>query len=160
MNEGNLVIRTAMSDDLDAIVEMWWESARYHEKLETRFQYASDAGTASRQFISKQIESEDGCYWVALVADDIVGYVEAMVIERPPIHLHRRIGYLGSLYVKEKARRKGIGTELWTIAQEWLKAKDIATVNLMVATKNPAAIEFWRKLNFREIMVRMVLDSS
>ena len=57
MNEGNLIIRTATPDDLDAIVEMWWESSQYHEELEPRFQYAPDATDATKQFISKQIES-------------------------------------------------------------------------------------------------------
>jgi len=160
MNKGNLSIRTATLEDLDVIVEMWWESSQYHEQLEPRFQYSSDATNATRQFISKQIESEDGCYWVALKDDDIVGYVEAMVIERPPIHLHRRIGYLGSIYVKSKARQKGIGTNLWQTAYDWLKTKEVFVINLMVASKNPRALEFWKKFNFSEIMVRMELEHS
>jgi ribosomal protein S18 acetylase RimI-like enzyme len=160
MNEGNLKIRTATSDDIDTIVEMWWESSRYHEELEPRFQYASDAANATKQFISKQIESEDSCYWLAQIENDIVAYAEAMVIERPPIHVHRRIGHLGSIYVKPTARRKGIGTELWRVARDWLKSKEIATITLWVATENPVALEFWRKLNFREIMVRMEQESS
>jgi ribosomal protein S18 acetylase RimI-like enzyme len=155
MNEGNLTIRSATVDDLDEIVEMWWESARYHEELEPRFQYAPDALNASREFISKQIQSENGYYWLAQIDGVSVGYVEAMVVERPPIHAHRKVGYIGSLYVKPHTRRKGIGTELWTVAQKWLIEKDIAVINLMVATKNPGALEFWKKQNFREIMIRM-----
>jgi ribosomal protein S18 acetylase RimI-like enzyme len=160
MNEGNLTIRSATIGDLDAIVEMWWESSRYHEELEPRFQYAPDAIDATRQFISKQIESEDSHHWVAQKDDDLVGYVEAMVVERAPIHLHRRIGYLGSIYVKSEARQKGIGTKLWKTAYDWLMTKEVAVINLMVASKNPRALDFWKKLNFREIMVRMELESS
>jgi len=31
--------------------------------------------------------------------------------------------------------------------------------NLMVATQNPQALEFWKKLNFREIMVRLEVET-
>ena len=160
MNEGNQSIRIATSDDVDSLVEMWWESSRYHEELEPRFQYAPDAVKATREFMAKQIQSENGCFWIAQADEEIVGYVEAMVVERPPIHAHRKVGHLGSIYVKPEARRKGLGTKLWNIAQDWLLSKDVATIGLMVATQNPQALEFWKKLNFREIMVRMELDSD
>jgi ribosomal protein S18 acetylase RimI-like enzyme len=160
MNEGTLVIRPATLDDLDSLVEMWWESSHYHEELEPRFQYASDAVNATREFISKQLQSDDNCHWVTQIDEDIVGYVEAMVIERPPIHAKRRIGYIGSIFVKTESRRKGIGTQLWETAYGWLIEKGVTIINLMVATQNPEALEFWKRLNFREIMVRLELHSS
>jgi ribosomal protein S18 acetylase RimI-like enzyme len=100
------------------------------------------------------------CYWVAQNEKYIVGYIEAMMIERPPIHAHRRIGYIGSIYVKPEARRRGIGGKLWQLAYDWLVEKGVPTISLSVAWQNPIALEFWKKLNFREIMVRFELDSS
>jgi len=155
MAEGNITLRTATIDDLDSLVELWWESSHYHQDLDPRFQYATDAENASREFITKQLESDDSCHWVAQVDDDIVGYVEAMVIMRPPIHEERRTGFLGSIYVKSDARQKGIGTKLWYLARDWLVTKEIATISLSVAAQNPQAIKFWKKFNFREIMMRL-----
>ena len=110
--------------------------------------------------MSKQMESEKGCFWGAQIEDDIVGYIEAMMIERPPIFVHRRIGHIGSIYVKAEARRKGIGTSLWKLARDWLVEKGVPTINLGVASKNPNALDFWKKLEFSEIMVRLELETS
>jgi len=160
MTEGNATLRTATIDDLDTLVELWWESSHYHEELEPRFQYGSGARKATREFFAKQMESENSCYWVAQNEDGIIGYVEAMVIERPPIHAMRRIGYLGSIYVKPEARQKGFGTKLWKLARDWFEEKEVSIIDLMVASKNPAAIEFWKKFNFSEIMIRLEVDIS
>jgi ribosomal protein S18 acetylase RimI-like enzyme len=118
MATDNLILRPAISDDVDSLVELWWESANHHQSLEPRFQYNSDATKATRDFISKQMQSEDSCYWVAQNEKYIVGYIEAMMIERPPIHVHRRIGYIGSIYVRPEARRRGIGAKLWQLAYD------------------------------------------
>ena len=155
MTKDKLILRTATTNDIDSLVELWWESAHYHQELEPRFQYTSDATKATREFMSKQMQSKDSCFWVAQLDDDIVGYVEAMVIEKPPIHAKRRIGHLGSIHLKSDARRKGIGSKLWNLARDWFVTKEIDTINLQVATQNPLALEFWKRLNFREIMVRL-----
>ena len=159
MKKDNVVLRSATIDDINSLVDMWWESAHYHQILDPRFQYASDAVKATEEFMSKQIESENGCFWVAQIDNDIVGYVEAMVVDRPPIHVQRRVGHLGSIYVKPEARRKGIGTSLWNLARDWLAEKGVPTISLMVATQNPQALEFWKKFNFREIMVRLEVET-
>ena len=155
MAEGNIILRTAIIDDLNSLVELWWESAHYHQELEPRFQYTSDAAKATRAFITKQLESDDSCYWVAQIDNEIVGYVEAMVVDRPPIHVQRRVGHLGSIYVKPEARRKGIGTSLWNLARDWLAEKGVPTISLWVASQNPEALAFWKKFEFSEIMIRL-----
>ncbi len=151
----NLVLRIATLDDIDSLVELWWESAHYHEELEPRFQYASDAAKATKEFMSKQIQSENSGYWVAQNEDAIIGYIEAMVSERPPIFVHRRTGHIGSIYVKTEARRKGIGNALWNLAREWLAEKGVPTISLWVASQNPEALAFWKKFEFSEIMIRL-----
>ena len=160
MADDNITLRTATIDDLNSLVELWWESAHYHQDLDPRFQYATDAENATREFMSKQMESENGCFWVAQIEEDIVGYIEAMMIERPPIFAHRRIGHIGSIYVKVEARRKGIGRSLWNLARDWLVEKGVPTINLGVSSRNPKAFEFWKKLNFSEIMIRLELETS
>jgi ribosomal protein S18 acetylase RimI-like enzyme len=159
MTNNDLILRTATLDDLDSLVTLWWESAHYHQDLEPRLQYASDAENATREFMSKQMESEDACFWVAQIEDDIVGYIEAMVMAKPPIFHHRRVGHIGSIYVKAEARRKGIGNRLWNLARDWLVEKGVPTINLWVASQNPKALEFWKKFEFSEIMIRLEVET-
>lgn len=159
MTKDNVVLRSATIDDINSLVDMWWESAHYHQTLDPRFQYASDAVKATEEFMSKQIESENARFWVAQIDDDMVGYVEAMVFDRPPIHAQRTIGHLGSIYVKPKARRKGIGTRLWNHARDWFAEKEVPTINLQVASQNPAALAFWKKFEFSEIMIRLEVET-
>ncbi|NHI90117.1 MAG: GNAT family N-acetyltransferase [Candidatus Thorarchaeota archaeon] len=158
--DDDYTLRVAAMNDMESLAELWWESARYHQALEPRFQYASDASQATREFILKQMQSDDACFWVAQKDSKVIGYIETMVIERPPIHVQRRIGYIGSIYVQSEFRMKGLGTKLWQTAHDWLKQKGVTVINLTVASKNPDAFEFWKKLGFSEIMVRLELNSS
>lgn len=160
MTKGKLIIRSATLDDIDHLAELWWESAHYHAELETRFQYATNAHKAHREFMVKQIQSDNALFGVAQIGDDLVGYIGAMTFERPPIHIHRRTGHIEGLYVKPELRGNGIGTGLWQFAYDWLKEKEVPTINLWVASQNPKALEFWKEFNFSEIMIRLELKTS
>lgn len=157
MTKEDVTYRVATMDDLPYMVAFWIDNALHHSALEPRFQYASDVETTTRTFFSKQLQSENFFAVIAQVGDDVIGYVAAFVMERPPIHLHRKLGFIEGLFVKPEFRRKGIGRGLCEKALSMLQEYKIALVHLTVASKNPDATKFWRKLGFEDLMVRMEL---
>ena len=150
--------RSATSDDIDMIVDLWWIAAQYHADLESRFQYTSNAKEATKEYFLKQMASDDTFIVIAMKRNNALGFISATIIERPPIHVQRKIGYIDSLFVKPSVRRKGIGSNLWSLAMEWLKHHEISKINLAVASKNALGISFWKKFGFEEITCNYEVD--
>ncbi|MGY5860676.1 MAG: GNAT family N-acetyltransferase [Candidatus Thorarchaeota archaeon] len=147
--------RVATIDDLDSIVSLWRESTAYHEEIEDRFQYSSDAAKWTENYFSTQLPKDSFILFIANTDDDVVGFIEAVVMEKPPIHVHRKIGFIMSLFVRPQYRQKGVGSHLWSLTYDWLMKQKVTKFQLAVAAMNPNAIEFWKKLGFKELMFRM-----
>ena len=146
-------------EDTQILAELWIESATYHADLEPRFVYASDPAKPIERFYSNLLESETALILLALQGDEVVGYISGFIQERPPIHAIRKMGFVDGLFVKPAARRYGIGTQLWNRVLEWLNGHEITKIQLTVASKNPGAIEFWKKHGFSEIIHRFEFNS-
>ena len=67
----------------------------------------------------------------------------------------RRLGHdrasIITLDVSEAHRRRGVGTRLLAVAEDWLRAEGVRIVRLETAVDNPPAIAFWQKTGYREI---------
>ncbi|MFW9845451.1 MAG: GNAT family N-acetyltransferase, partial [Candidatus Thorarchaeota archaeon] len=48
---------------------------------------------------------------------------------------------------------------LWRSALEWLGGHNITKIQLTVASRNPDAIAFWKKVGFSDIMYRLEFNS-
>jgi len=147
--------RSADLDDIESLVQMWCESTHYHEEIETRFRYSSDKDEWTRKYYSSQLPKDSFAIFIASKDTEDVGFVEVQVMEKPPIHVQRKIGYVGSLFVKPQCRRKGVGSHLWGIAHDWLTNQKVSKFQLAVAAMNPDALEFWKKLDFQVLMFQM-----
>ncbi len=155
LTQDGVIYRAATIDDLHSMVSLWMFNAQHHGELEPRFQYVSDIETLTGAFLSKQFQSDDFFALIAQDGDEVIGYIAAFVMERPSIHLHRRIGFIDGLFVKPNYRRKGIGAALWEKALLQLQERKVDLIHLTVASKNPAAIRFWRRVGFDDLMIRM-----
>jgi len=155
MNSSRYEFRNATVDDLDSLVTLWCESSSYHEEIESRFKFAADAAEWTKKYFSNQLLKDEVTFFVAIDTDSIIGFIEAQMMEKPPVHAQRRIGYIGSLYVRPKYRRTGIGSQLWFLARDWLITKNASKFQLSVAVKNPDGIKFWKRLGFKELMFQM-----
>jgi len=160
MTKNDVEFRVATIDDLDSFVSLWIASARYHEEIEDRFQYSPDAAEWTRKYYSNQLSKDNFIFFVACIGDDVVGFIEAMAIEKPPIHVQCKVGFISSLFVKDEHRRKSIGFQLWELSRDWLMEQKVDKFQLAVAALNPVGIEFWRKVGFSELMMQMEMKPS
>ena len=147
--------RKATLDDIDTVIEFWVESARFHEELEPRLQYASNAQESMKQYFSDKLPKDTFIMFMARKDNEDVGFIEAQVVEKPPIHVLRKIGYVGALYVRPQNRRNGVGYHLWELVYDWLSKQKAEKFQLAVAVMNPDAISFWHKVGFKEIFQQM-----
>ncbi|MHA1906926.1 MAG: N-acetyltransferase family protein [Candidatus Thorarchaeota archaeon] len=153
MTEEDIEIRPATIEDVDAFIDLQKESRAYHEELDSRFRfaYAPDADDSMKAYFTKQCESDMAWTGLAFHDGSLIGYIEAVIRERPPIFVTRTIGFIEGLYLKSETRGKGIGSRLWNMAFDWLKEHEVTKIRLWVAVKNPLAVEFWGAKGFSEV---------
>ena len=158
MMKEEIKLRQGTIDDIESIVNLWMKSAQFHAEIEPRFQYSQDISQPTKEYYSKQLQSEEAYIAIAQTNDNLVGFICAIVHERPPIHKHRKMGFIEGLFIEPDSRRNGLGTNLWHMALDWLKLQEVSKIQLTVAVMNTEAIEFWKKLGFSELMLRFELD--
>ncbi|HKZ52712.1 MAG TPA: N-acetyltransferase [Candidatus Acidoferrales bacterium] len=79
--------------------------------------------------------------WVAEETETLVGFV---IVQR----IGRDRGHVITLDVREDQRRRGIGTKLLTIGEEWLARQGVRRVRLETAVNNEPAVAFWQKAGY------------
>ena len=56
------------------------------------------------------------------------------------------VGYLNDLYVVPALRRQGLALKLTGMAEDWLREREIPTMQLQVLQNNPAAHRYWQRV--------------
>ena len=62
-------------------------------------------------------------------------------------------GHRGGVYyvaVDPGQRREGLGREIMAAVEDWLRARGVRKLNLMVRSDNPAAADFYDRLGFAQ----------
>jgi ribosomal protein S18 acetylase RimI-like enzyme len=80
------------------------------------------------------------------------------LLRRPGPFAERVRGSIDWLFVREDARRAGVGRSLVEAGLAWMRERGAARVELEVAIRNEAALAFWQALGFRAQM--SVLDRA
>ena len=80
---------------------------------------------------------------IALHKEQVIGYICGVI--------EYRVGHLKSLGVKKEYRKKGVGSYLLDMFEQFLVRKGIKKVYLEVSTKNIKATQFYTKKGYYEI---------
>lgn len=146
----------ARKKDVDEIVELWKYMMDFHGEIHSYFKPSQNGDKNFRVFLKKQIGSSNA---VVLVAEDngkIIGFCLGLIMEYPPVFVHRRKGHINDMVVAENYQKKGVGEELLFNTINWFKQVGIAHVELDVAKGNEIADAFYRKNGFEVIMQRFL----
>ena len=94
----------------------------------------------------------DGEYTAVIISKgaEVIGYA---LYRKDPEWI-----YLRQLFVKAKARRKGIGREaiLWFKENAW---KDSKIIRVEVLVGNPQGISFWKAAGFKDYCITMEMEN-
>jgi ribosomal protein S18 acetylase RimI-like enzyme len=130
MENSNMVIRTCLKEDMEAIVKLWqdcnlvvpWNDPREDILIKLKFQ--------PDLFLVGTIDRK-------LVATAMVGYEG-----------HR--GWVNYLAVAPDYQTKGVGRRLMKEAESVLKALGCPKLNVQVRTTNTEVIEFYKRVGFSD----------
>jgi GNAT superfamily N-acetyltransferase len=96
--------------------------------------------------------AEDREVFVAHVGGDVVGLVT--VAER--LHFTGEIdAYVGELVVKATHERRGVGTLLMGVAEEWARRRGLRCITLETGAANGIARAFYARCGYQEEDVRL-----
>ncbi|MFW6304444.1 MAG: GNAT family N-acetyltransferase [Candidatus Saliniplasma sp.] len=143
-----LNIRQIRKYEIEELADMWYELARMHEEIMEGYELASDPKRMWINFIKEGVEKEGMVTFVAEKEDELVGFVNVVLRQRPPFFSKRDVGLILDLFVKEGERGKGIGSTLVEAAERWIKNKGFKLAIMTVSPVNKNALEFWNNKGY------------
>ncbi len=105
--------------------------------------------------IEAMIVSQDVIVAVAIEGNEVVGSGYARIEKPKPYLKHNVFAYLGFMYVKEKARGKGVNGLVIKYLNKWIRSHGIDEVRLDVYYDNPGAIRAYEKVGFKNLLINM-----
>jgi len=110
-------------------------------------------GEVELKKILAEIEAKEGIFYIAVIDDEIAGFVTA-TIYRPTSDdllgvIPSSTGRVTNLYVSALNRQKGLGTTLLQKAENYAKSKGCDVINVEVFAPNEPAQSFYAKLGYQ-----------
>jgi acetyltransferase (fragment) len=109
-------------------------------------------------------EDMDGAMYVAEENGQVVGFIQGVIIDHQPgqdavfdaVHIPRKDGWIGLLYVEPEQRGSGIGRALLDEMKHYFQSKNCDTLRLKVLSGNQRAIAFYEKYGLTAREVEMI----
>jgi len=133
---------------------------QHHASDPRRFILADRPEEGYGRYLVSQLANPDSLVLVAERANEVVGYVYADLEPTSWMDLRGPCGFIHDVYVREDARRQGIGQGLLRAAIEWAHSRGRSQVVLWSKSGNDAAQRLFAKLGFRKTMIEMTLDGE
>lgn len=105
-------------------------------------------GKTGENFFRERIIGNNGCVFIALKNNKIIGYLAGEIREIPNYRTLTSYSELENMFVLEEFRGMGIGTKLVERFKEWCKSRGIARMKVSTSSKNKNGIDFYRKNGF------------
>lgn len=145
--------------DLSAVSKLAGQLVRQHHGFdERRFFVPDDPEEGYRWWFEKQLAAKGTVLIVALVGQEIAGYLYGSVESRDWNRLLDRHGAVHDIFVDARFRRRGVATALMKAGIAGLREAGGERIVLSSAWPNKEAQALFESLGFRKTMIEMTLD--
>ena len=161
-DRGDITVRVATTDDIDALVRMRAALIREHAGSPIYGRPRQDLEVRARTLFAEQLADGAQACFVAERDGAPVGCVRVRESRSSPLLLPSRYGYLSSAYVLPEERREGVLKILVEHALAWCRARGLVEVRLHVDAQNDGAAQAWDALGFtvaEHLRHRVLTDS-
>lgn len=121
---------------------------------ERKYDDTIDANFKVNNFYENYIYDETKCLFVAVINEEIVGYIYGFFINND------NVAYLDALFVKNNFRNQTIGEQLIIKFREWVKSKKITNIKVRVCSENYNAKKLYAKLGFKAFDETLILKEK
>lgn len=154
-------IRQATAADRAAIGRLWRELMDFHHQFDDRaFALVPDAAEIWLRQLDASLADDSSLVLVAEVDGRLIGYAAGNLSEAKPMFQHGPYGAIGTFYVTETWRRRGIGRRLVARLLDWFRQRGMPEARVTAWASNPVSNAFWRAMGFqpKTIGMNLVLD--
>lgn len=141
-------IRLAERKDIDQLVRMRWDFTMedYEDKLkESNFEaFHLECST----FLENAIESDTWFIWVAEEGTKIVSHIYIELIQKVPRpgRITFPFAFMTNVYTVQDFRNKGIGSNLITAINDWVKSKKY---EFIIVWPSDESIDYYKKNGYK-----------
>jgi len=149
-------IRQAGDRDIQAVARLQLKLMEEH--VQAGDHYLAIAPGASGKwvrYIKKMLRQGKSILLVAEDNEKIVGYIFGYIKDGPPIFREKCAGYISDMYVLPTLRKRGVGQQLLHQALDFFRAAGLEACELHASVWNAGALEFYRRLGFKDVMVKL-----
>ena len=151
-------IRRAGRTDLNRLTELWLALMADHAALDERFRVRADGGRLMRNRFQLLLNDANCRILVSRSEGDVVGFAVGHVDANVPFLPGPSIGFISDVYIAPEFRMQGRPKRLVHTLRNWFVQRDVSSIQLHAAACNPQSQEFWRRIGFRDYLIRMWLD--
>lgn len=153
-------IRRAKAADRDNVVRLWMDLLRSQGEIDGRYAPADDAEVRWRNDFDEWLDRDSRRLLVAVVDDQVRGFITAERWAPPPIFRLSLEVYVDELYVEPKFRRSGIGSSLISAIKQWAEELGAERIRAGVLASNEDGGAFWAAAGGEVMSVTFGIDLS
>lgn len=146
-----ITVRPACMADLPLIVELRLALLREHGDNPIYERLRPDAPDRARRLFAAQLRSPDEVIFLGEVDGELSGILRCIQTGGLPLLFPATHGYISSVYVVPRARRRGVLRALLAAAIQWCEARGLTELRLHNASDNAVANAAWDALGFRVV---------
>ena len=144
----NVTIRDWRRQDLEQVVDLWFQLTRYVNPMDGFYRIMPDARDKYRGYLERVLGDRNYAVFVAEIDDRVVGFAMGRINRAPSVVLPNTVGYIENIFIAEGQRGDGCGTALCERLFVWFRERGIDHVELFYQMANKGAEAFWRKMGF------------
>ncbi|MDX9907060.1 MAG: GNAT family N-acetyltransferase [Bacteroidales bacterium] len=109
------------------------------------------AGDGAQKWLrsTRNMAGKFGIVVMARIGEVPVGFAHGMIKFLPDYLGNHSVGMITHVFVKDEARKMGLGKELVKMLEEWFHDKDVHSIELQVINDNLIAQKFWKSLGYK-----------
>ncbi len=137
-------IRSAKETDLSAAAQLWFERMSLLRESDPNLRLAPKAVALWQERAMGWIHDRDRAFYVAIADAEVTGFLVVGAKDNPPWLLPARVGRLVEMALDLHQSRRGQSRALLERAADWLRARDIAILEIQSWSCYPVEEAFWR----------------
>ena len=134
--------------------------AEYEAHHADFFQIDRLEGDDVRRYFSRWLDDEDGETFIALAADQIVGYITVYVRPQAKFWQVKQVGESSGLMVHRAYRRQGIAGQLLARAKAFFAARDVRYFTVYTSVQNRGALAFYERSGLQPLYTTLLGETS
>lgn len=147
-------IRPARPQDLDRVAALWGLITDHHASLDPLFRMRRGpvAEGELRELLRALQRDPDAEILLCEVDGSAVGLCIVRIDRAPPILEETERAEISDVGVRPQWRRRGIARALVGAAEDWVRDRGVARVEIQVAAHNREGQAFWRAAGYGHLM--------